>query len=184
MKQTKALILTWEGYKDYEAVYPYYRLLEEGFEVDVISNTTGKVTGILGGSIPSHYLIDSLTPEDVKKTVSEYDILIIPGGVNSLEKLRLSTNAVELVKQWCKTNKVLGSICSGAQMLITAKTLEGRKISAYYSMEQDIWNAGATFVDAPAVVDGNLVSSPHYKWVGHWMKEVIQTYNKQKHESQ
>lgn len=183
MKQTKALILTWEGYKDYEAVYPYYRLLEEGFEVDVMANTLGKVAGVLGGFIPSHYLIDSLASENIKKAVNEYEILIIPGGVNSLEKLRLSANAVELVKQWCAASKVLGSICSGAQMLITAKVLEGRKVSAYYSMEQDIWNAGATFVDAPAVVDDNLVSSPHYKWVGHWMKAVIQTYNKQKHES-
>jgi len=180
----RALILTWEGYKDYEAVYPYYRLLEEGFEVDVMANTLGKVVGILGGSIPCHRLIDELNLATIQQTLSEYDVLILPGGVSSLEKLRLSKTAVELVRVWCESGKVLGSICSGAQMLITAKVLQGRKVSAYYSMEQDIWNAGAEFVDAPTVVDGNLVSSPHYKWVGHWMKEVIQTYNNQKDESQ
>jgi protease I len=179
MKQTKALIMTYEGYKDYEAIYPYYRLLEEGFQVDVISNTTGKVQGILGGSIPSNYTLTQLTNKEIyDKFLTEYDILIIPGGVNSLEKLRLEQAAVCFVVDWNKKNKIIGSICSGAQMLITAKILQGRKVSAYYSMEQDIWNAGATFVDAPAVVDGNLISSPHYKWVGHWMKEVIQTYNK------
>ena len=181
----KALLMTCEGYKDYEAIYPYYRLLEEGFEVSVISNTLDKVKGILGGSIPSHCLLSELSVEDNFNTfLAEYDVLIIPGGVVSLEKLRLEKAAIRFVMEWNKKGKVIGSICSGAQMLITARILEGRKVSAYYSMEQDVWNAGAIFVDAPVVVDGNLVSSPHYKWVGQWMKEVIKIYNQQKHESQ
>lgn len=185
MKQTKALIMTCEGYKDYEAVYPYYRLLEEGYHVDVISNTPDKVKGLLGGSIPSHFLLKELSSDEIfDRFLVEYDILIIPGGVVSLEKLRLEKAAVRFISEWNKSNKVIGSICSGTQLLITAQMLEGRKVSAYYSMEQDVWNAGATFIDAPAVVDGNLVSSPHYKWVGHWMKAVIQTYNQQKHELQ
>lgn len=184
MKQNKALIMTCEGYKDYEAIYPYYRLIEEGFQVDVISNTVDKVKGVLGGSIPSHFLLQELqVPGKFKRFLNEYDILIIPGGVASLEKLRLEVAAVDFVVKWNELGKILGSICSGAQMLITAKILQGRSVSAYYSMEQDVWNAGATFVDAPAVVDDNIVSSPHYKWVGHWMKEVIQTYNKLSHES-
>lgn len=179
----KALILTWEGYKDYEAVYPYYRLLEEGFEVDVMANTLGKVMGILGGSIPCNRLISELKTETIQQALSDYDILILPGGVSSLEKLRLNNTAVELVRVWCESGKVLGSICSGAQMLITAKVLQGRKVSAYYSMEQDIWNAGAEFVDNPVVIDGNLITSPHYKWVGHWMGGIIKTYNERKNES-
>jgi protease I len=174
----KALILTWEGYKDYEAVYPYYRLLEEGFEVDVMSNTLGKVLGVLGGSIPCNRSITELTMENTTDFLQNYDLLIIPGGVNSLEKLRLHLGAVKLVGEWCSKGKVIGSICSGAQMLITAKVLKDRKISAYYSMEQDVWNAGAAFVDAPAVVDQNIITSPHYKWVGHWMKSVLETYYK------
>jgi protease I len=179
----KALILTWEGYKDYEAIYPYYRLLEEEFEVDVISNTIGKVTGVLGGSIPCNRHISELTLDNTADFLLNYDLLIIPGGVNSLEKLRLHTGAIQLVKEWCDAGKIIGSICSGAQMLITAKVLNNRKVSAYYSMEQDIWNAGATFIDAPAVIDTNIVTSPHYKWVGQWMKSVIQTYNTLNNES-
>jgi protease I len=179
MKQKKALLLTCEGYKDYEAIYPYYRLLEEDFEVVVISNTLNKVKGILGGSIPSHLLFENLDTNNTYNNLLTYDILIIPGGVVSLEKLRLERKAIQFVQEWIKNNKIIGSICSGAQMLITADVVKGRRLSAYYSMEQDVWNAGATFVDAPVVVDGNLISSPHYKWLGHWMKEIITTYNKQ-----
>jgi protease I len=174
----KALILTWEGYKDYEAVYPYYRLIEEGFEVDVMSNVIGKVQGLLGSSIPSHYLTSDLDDSTLfKDFLDDYEILILPGGVVSLEKLRLCKSSVKFVSEWNKLNKTIGSICSGAQMLISAKVVKGRDITGYYSMEDDIINAGANFVDAPAVTDGNIVSSPHYKWVGHWMKEVINVYN-------
>ena len=142
----KALILTWEGYKDYEAVYPYYRLLEEDYEVDVMSNTLGKVKGILGGAIPCNRHIDSLdTPSSISNILANYDLLIIPGGVNSLEKLRLHQGAVQLVEEWCKAGKLIGSICSGAQLLITAKVVAGRKITAYYSMEQDCVECRSNF---------------------------------------
>jgi protease I len=184
MMQKRALIITCEGYKDYEAIYPYYRLLEEGFETTVVSNTPDKVKGILGGSIPSHVLLTELEMQHTYEHLLTYDILIIPGGVVSLEKLRLEKKVVQFVQEWNETGKLIASICSGAQLLITANIVRGKNLSAYYSMEQDVWNAGATFVDAPAVVDGNLVSSPHYKWVGHWMKEVLSIFNKQKHESQ
>ena len=80
----KAIILTCTGFKDYEAVYPYYRLLEEGFEVDVISDTVDKVKGVLGGSIPSNYLLNDLTNKDLYNNyLNNYDILILPGGVMS-----------------------------------------------------------------------------------------------------
>jgi len=173
----KALILTYEGYKDYEAVYPYYRLLEEGFDVSVISNSKDKVKGVLGSFIPSTHTLDILDdPLQYDKFLSDNNILIIPGGVTSLEKLRLVKSAVRFVKDWSNSQKVLGSICSGAQMLITARVINGKKVSAYYSMEEDIINAGAVFVDAPFVVDGSLVTCPHYKWVGNWMRQVISLY--------
>ncbi len=58
-------------------------------------------------------------------------------------------------------------------MLISAKIVKGKKISGYYSIKDDIENAGAIYVDAPAVVDGNIVTSPHYKHMGDWMRETL-----------
>jgi protease I len=177
----KAIILTWEGYKDYEAIYPYYRLLEEDWDVTVIANTKEKVKGILGGSIPCNETIECLNDSNYyKKLLNDNSLLILPGGVTSLEKLRLVKPAVRFVADWVESQKLLGSICSGAQMLISAKVLRGRKISAYYSMEEDVVNAGATFIDAPVVIDDNIVTSPHYKWVGKWMQGVLDTYRKNK----
>ena len=55
----------------------------------------------------------------------------------------------------------------------SSKIVKGKKISAYYSIQDDVTNAGAEYVDAPYVVDTNIVSSPHYQWMGEWMKAAI-----------
>lgn len=176
-----ALIITYEGYKDYEAIYPYYRLLEEGFEVSVISNSNDKVKGILGCCIPSTHKLECLSDKsNYDYMLNNNKILIIPGGVNSLEKLRMVKPAVNFVKDWVESGKTTGTMCSGAQMLISAKVVKGKNISAYYSMQDDVINAGAYFIDLPVVVDGNIITSPHYKWVGNWMKEIINHESKNK----
>ena len=58
--------------------------------------------------------------------------------------------------------------------MISAKATTGKKISAYYSIEDDVNNSGATYVNAPVVIDQNIVSSPHYNWMGEWMKAAIE----------
>ena len=76
--------------------------------------------------------------------------------------------------------KTIGCICSGAQLLISAKIVKGRKVSGYYSMMDDIENAGALYTDLPAVIDENLVTTAHYKDLGPWMKAVLEVNEKQK----
>ena len=72
-----------------------------------------------------------------------------------------------------KKKKIIACICSGAQLLISAKVVKGRKIAGYYSMKDDLINAGADYTDLPAVVDDNIVTTAHYKDMGPWMKEVV-----------
>ena len=73
-------------------------------------------------------------------------------------------------------NITIGSICHGAQLLISAKVVSGKKISGYYSIEDDINNAGATYSSEPAVQDKNIISSPHYKYLGDWMSLILQNF--------
>jgi len=72
---------------------------------------------------------------------------------------------------------VVGSICHGAQLLISTGTIKGREVSGYYSIEDDIANAGAKYTRY-VVQDGNIVSGAHYKDMGAWMKKVLDVYNK------
>jgi protease I len=170
MNLMKALIITWENFQDQEVVYPYYRLKEETDDVKIISNVTGRFHGIMGVNMTSHDTLDNLT------NYSNYDFLVLPGGVKSLEKLRQEKDVLEFIRQWDVDGKLIASTCHGAQLMISAKITKGRKISGYYSIKDDINNSGAIYVDAPSVSDGNIVSSPHYDHMGAWMKEAITLY--------
>ena len=173
----KALIITFEGFQDHEVVYPYYRLREETKnpeDIVVMANVKGRFRGILGVNMDAHALTDELKNDDsVRYYLDEMDMLVLPGGVKSLEKLRQEQHVLDFVSEWNKRKKIIASTCHGAQLMISAKIVKGKKVSAYYSIADDVINAGAEYVDAPYVIDGNIVSSPHYHWMGEWMKAAI-----------
>ena len=174
----KALLITWEKFQDHEVIYPYYRLHEEGYEVDIMSNVVGKIFGILGTNMESTLSVFDLKDDQYfDNLLSEYEFLVIPGGVKALEKLRQEVQVLRFVHEWNAAGKVIASTCHGAQLLISSRVVEGRSVSGYYSIKDDINNAGAKYVDAPAVIDSNLVSSPHYKWMGAWMRTAIDVHN-------
>jgi protease I len=131
-----------------------------------------RVYGILGVNMPCHILLD-----DFAKTSNYYlenfDLLVLPGGVKALEKLRLEESVIKFIKEWNKQGKLISSTCHGAQLLISGDAVRGRKISGYYSLEIDIKNAGALYTAEPCVVDGNIISSPHYDHMGIWMETTI-----------
>lgn len=165
MKQ--AVIITGKYIQDVEFIFPYYRLQEAGFQV-VSASEDGKETfGVNGVKIPVDAAFDSLK-------VSNCDVLIIPGGARAMEYIRQNQKILEFIHAVDKGGKPIGCICHGTQLLISAQVVRGRRISGYYSIKDDINNAGATYVDAPVVVDKNIITSPHYKYMGEWMKEIMQ----------
>lgn len=165
----KALIITGNLVQDHEFIYPYYRLQGEGFEVDVATKNGEDVNGIIGVKISA-----TKSYEDIK--IEDFDLLILPGGAKCMEKLRQEQIVLDFISEWNAEEKVIASICHGAQLLISAKIVKGRKVSGYYSIKDDIVNAGAEYIDAPFITDGNLVSSPHYKYLEHWMKEALRLF--------
>lgn len=170
MKKKNALIITGKLVQDHEFIYPYYRVQEEGFSVTVATEDGKETVGQLGTKIPVNTTFDAVNPD-------EYDLLVLPGGAKSQEYIRQNKRALQIITDWNAKNKVIACVCHGSQLLISAKVVKGRKISGYYSIKDDIENAGATYVDAPFVTDKNIITSPHYKHLGAWMKEVFRIYN-------
>ena len=170
----KALILSGNFVQDHEFIYPFYRLLEEEFDVSVGINEDQKVKGILGTDIPPNKNHPITKIDNLK--VKDYDLLIIPGGVKSMEKVRQNKKIINIISQFDKEEKVIGCICSGVQLLISAKVVSKRRISGYYALEDDITNAGAIYTDLPAVIDKNIITTAHYKDLGPWMKAVLDIY--------
>lgn len=165
-KMKKGLIITGKFVQDVEYTYPYYRLQEAGFGVDVAVRDKETVFGVIGIKV-----VPTLDIPEVK--VDDYDLLILPGGARALEYLRQDQEILRIIREFDAKGKVIAAICHGSQLLISAKIIQGKKISGYYSIKDDIENAGATYVDAPVVVDGNIVTSPHYKYLGEWMRETL-----------
>lgn len=168
-----ALIITWDGYQDQEVIYPYYRLLEEGFNVDISAEKLGWFYGILGTKMEA--TVESHTINET--SVDKYDFLLIPGGVKALEKLRQQKNILAFISKFVESKKIVSSTCHGAQLLISAKVTKNREISGYYSIKDDIENSGARYVDAPYVISDNIITSPHYKHMGPWMRVSIEAFH-------
>lgn len=166
----RAIILTGKSVQDHEFIYPFYRLKEAGFDVKVATEDGRETTTFFGAKVIVDKTIESLKVDD-------YELLVIPGGAKAMEYIRQNKKALEFIVAFDKAGKPIASICHGAQLLISAGIVRGRKISGYYSIKDDINNAGATYIDAPAVVDKNIITSPHYKHLGDWMAATLKFFS-------
>jgi len=167
----RALIITGKFVQDHEFIYPYYRLKEALFTVDVATEDGGDTVGIIGSKIPGTISYDKVC--DTEGIEKEYKLILIPGGAKCMEYLRQNKKVLDFITKFYNTGKVVASICHGAQMLISANIIKGKRVSGYYSIKDDINNAGAIFEDASVVYDGNLITCPHYKYLGDWMRKVL-----------
>tara|TARA_B100000900_G_scaffold406038_1_gene416481 strand:+ start:1190 stop:1717 length:528 start_codon:yes stop_codon:yes gene_type:complete len=172
----KAVIISGNLAQDHEFIYPYYRLLEENCEIDVCLLEGKPVKGILGTNLPPNKEQPVKSIGELK--VEDYHILVLPGGVKAMEKVRQEKKIIDFITNFNEKKKIIACICSGAQLLISAKVVKGRKIAGYYSMKDDLINAGAIYTDQPAVIDENIITTAHYKDMGPWMREVIKKLNK------
>ena len=157
--------------QDHEFIYPFYRLLEAESKLEVCLIGGKPVKGILGTTLPPNKNHPVKDIDQVK--TKDYNLLVLPGGVKAMEKIRQNKKLIKFISDFYKEDKVIACICSGVQLMISAKIVKGKKIAGYYSLEDDITNAGAIYTDKPAVVDGKIVTTAHYKDLGPWMKAVL-----------
>lgn len=147
----KVLILVENDFEDLELFYPLYRLREEGYGVDVASSSLDVRVGKR-----SYQVLPDLTYEDVR--AEEYAALVVPGG-KSPERVRINEKAVEIVRRFLELEKPVAAICHGPQLLISAGAVKGRRMTSWIGIRDDLIAAGANYVDAEVVVDGNIITS-------------------------
>jgi protease I len=173
MKPTAAIVIH-DNYTDAEFLVAYHTLLAEGFGVEVFSINGGPVTGIKGWVHKSSNKLHGLPlPHQL---VGYFDVLIGIGGIKSIEYLRQHEGLLEWVRQHVVRDKLLGSICHFASVLISAKVVAGRRIVGYDSIRIDLENAGAEWSDEPVVYDDNIISARHYDQSGLWAKAIVDTW--------
>lgn len=148
-----AMVLA-KNFEDCEAIDPKTALEARGAEVTIIGIEPGVIEGKKGASLAADTTFGNLSEEDF----AAFDLLVIPGG-GSPENLRIYEPAVAFTRRFVESGRPVGSICHGPQLLISAGVLKGRKTTCVNKIRDDVMNAGAEYVDAPLVEDGNLISS-------------------------
>lgn len=163
---SKAIVLLENGFEDSELIYPYYRLQEAGYDVDLVSEKEGESYESKHG----YKRKSDKGAEDVD--AAEYDVLVIPGG-RGPDRMRIKDSIVDLVQDAVDEDLVIASVCHGAQVLIETDYLEGKKATCWYSVATDLKNAGGEYLDKEVVVDGNLVTSRMPPDLPAFMRETL-----------
>ncbi len=163
----KAIVLLENGFEDSELIYPYYRLQEAGFDVDLVSGKKGEVYESKHG----YKQKSDEAAENVN--VKDYEVLVIPGG-RGPDRMRIKDDLVDLAQDAVDNDLIIASVCHGAQLLIETDLLDGKEMTCYYSVATDVENAGAEFKDEEVVVDGNLVTSRMPPDLPAFMRETLE----------
>ncbi len=148
----KIALLIEDLYDDKELIYPYYRMQEAGYQVDLIGTEKGV-------SYKSKFGLPMKSDEASKDVIAgDYEAIIIPGGF-SPDYMRRCPATIELVRSFDQQKKPIVSICHGPWMMISACDLKGRHITGFHSIRVDLENAGAIYLDQEVVIDGHLITS-------------------------
>ncbi|MBW6515908.1 MAG: type 1 glutamine amidotransferase [Candidatus Cloacimonetes bacterium] len=147
----RILIITENNFNDLELFYPLYRFIEEGYAVTVASLEGTAVVGYNSAPLPSTTPIEQIEPEF-------YQALYLPGG-RAPQLLRRDERVLEVVRHFVETNKPIGAICHGPQILISAGVVEGKRIAAWPGIAEEVTDASAQFINEATVVDGQFVTA-------------------------
>ena len=166
----KAIVLTADKFEDMEVYVPIFRLMEEGWQVDVAAPKKEEINGENGYSLMPDKTIDEVNPND-------YDLLIIPGGSpdGAPSVVRKIKKAHEITKDFFAKNKPVASICHGPWTLADANVIKGKHLTSYWhdNVPEDVKKAGGIWEDKEVVVDGNLVTSRYPMDLPFFLRELI-----------
>ena len=171
----KVAILATDGFEYSELTEPRKALDEAGADTSVVSPKDDQIRGWKGGNWADSVDVDVPLTE---ANSSEFDALLLPGGVINPDRLRMNTKAVQFVKSFFDAGKPVAAICHGPWTVIEAGAAKGRKIASWPSLKTDLKNAGAIWVDQEAVVDGNLVSARKPDDIPVFNRAMIELFSK------
>jgi protease I len=156
ISNARVLIVATDGFEESELFGPRQILQDRGAEVVLASLKRDPIQATIHDD-PGKTIRPDLTVEQAR--ASDFDALVIPGGVRNPDQLRMHPEVVALVGDFARAGKPIAAICHGPWLLVEADLLRGRTATSWPSIRTDLRNAGANVVDLPAVTDGNIVTS-------------------------
>jgi protease I len=164
-----------------ELTEPWKAVRDEGAKVELVSLEEGKIQGFNHYDKADEFAVDRTVEE---ASASDYDALVIPGGVGNPDTMRGDENAVGFVREFFEQGKPVGVICHGPWMLVEAGVVRGRKVTSWPTLQTDIRNAGGEWVDEEVVVDQGLVTSRKPDDLPAFTKKIVEEFCEGRHEEQ
>lgn len=176
LKGKKIAILATEGFEQVEMVEPRNALEEAGARTRLISPAeTRKIKAWNFKRWGRSYKVEERLAES---SPHDYDALLLPGGVMNPDKLRRDQQALEFVRAFFSAGKPVAAICHAPWTLIDAGVVKGRRLTSYYTIQTDLKNAGAEWVDEEVVEDQNLVTSRSPADIPAFNRRIIEKFQK------
>lgn len=177
----KVAILVADGFEQIEMTSPREALEKAGAKTHIVSPKRDKVKGWehteWGDEFPVDVMVD-------QANASDYDALLLPGGVMNPDNLRSNKKAVQFVRSFFDQGKPVAAICHGPWVLVEADVVNGRKMTSYHSIQADLKNAGAQWVDQEVVVDQGLVTSRKPDDLPAFNRKMVEEIAEGQHEGQ
>ena len=177
----KIAILATNGFEESELKSPKEAMEKEGFQVDIVSPESGEIKGWSNGNWSNSYSVDRTLNE---VNASEYNALMLPGGVINPDQLRRNKDVLMFVRDFFEQHKPVAAICHAPQILISTGVVKGRKLTSFNSIKDDLINAGANWVDEEVVVDQGFITSRNPNDLPAFNSKLIEEIREGKHEEQ
>jgi len=181
LSKKKIAFLATDGFEQVELTQPWDAIKDAGAEVVLVSLKSGKIQGFNHAEKADHFTVDK-TVEDV--SASDFDGLVLPGGVFNPDALRVNKKAVSFVRDFFTEHKPVAAVCHGPWMLIEADVVRGRKVTSWPSLQTDLENAGASWVDEECVCDQGLVTSRNPDDLPAFCDKAIEEFAEGRHVGQ
>jgi deglycase len=170
-------ILATQDFEEAELMEPRHALQNEGATTRVIAPKSGKIQAVKHDEKTKQIDVD-LTLEDANP--EDFDALLLPGGAINADHLRVEKKAQEFARAFDRAKKPIAVICHGPWLLVSAGLVKGRTLASYYTIQDDIRNAGGEWRDEEVVRDKNWVSSRQPSDIPAFNREMIRLFSEKK----
>jgi protease I len=177
----RVAILVENGFEQDELAAPKQALEQAGARTAIVSPVSGKVKAWKHMDWGTEFPVDAALE---RSSPDEYDALVLPGGVMNPDKLRVNPDAVRFVRAFFDAGKPVAAICHGPWTLINAGVVRGRRMTSWPSLQEDLRNAGAQWVDEQVVVDNGLVTSRKPDDLPAFNSKMIEEFAEGRHTQQ
>jgi protease I len=175
----KVAVLATDGYEQVELTEPVRALKEAGAAVTIVSIKAGQIQGYNHDEKADKVSVDQTLDE---ARAEGFDALLLPGGVQNPDTLRMTEKAVAFTRHFVQTGKPIAAICHGPWTLIDAEGVRGRRMTSWPSLKTDLRNAGAQWEDSEVVTDQGLVTSRNPGDVPAFCRKMIEEFREGRHE--